>query len=204
MLVLAAHRWVRYRYRRTVLTPGHNPAVARLPNGTLALFSILQYGVHTAPSPDGNWTYVKQAVDCKDAPQPLCYCNNPAPWVHSNGTIYLSCGGGGRCVRARLILCASRLVCTTAPLFTLQAIPSSDLTRLPLMQYISLQARTSMGSGAHKTSPVGSSSWLDCRLNGERTRTDAHTDPATHDGRPPLVVSCFLHPLSQRRGGEAS
>ena len=84
-----------YEYNRTTLRPGHNPSIVKLPNGTFALFSILQYGVHTSPSPYGPWAYVKQAVDCKEAKQPLCYCNNPAPWIHANGTIFLSCGGGG-------------------------------------------------------------------------------------------------------------
>eukprot|EP01049_Picozoa_sp_SAG25_P009891 SAG25_NODE_1023_length_4252_cov_3.280279_5_plen_281_part_00 len=84
-----------YVYNQTTLTPGHNPATVRLKNGSFALFSILDYGVHIAATPHGPWTKVKQAVDCKDAHQPLCFCNNPSPWVHKNSTIFLACGGGG-------------------------------------------------------------------------------------------------------------
>ena len=85
-----------YVYNQTTLTPGHNPAVIRLRNGSFALFSILDYGVHTALSPFGPWTKVVQAAQCtKTVHQPLCYCNNPSPWLHKNATIFLACGGGG-------------------------------------------------------------------------------------------------------------
>ena len=84
-----------YVYNQTTLTPGHNPAIIQLKNGSFALFSILDYGVHTSLTPYGPWTKVTQAVDCKVAHQPLCYCNNPSPWLHENGTIFLACGGGG-------------------------------------------------------------------------------------------------------------
>lgn len=40
------------------------------------------YGVHVSKSLDGPWTVVPGVKGC----------NNPAPWVHSNGTIYLWCG----------------------------------------------------------------------------------------------------------------
>ena len=84
-----------YVYNKTTLTPGHNPATIRLKNGSFALFSILDYGVHTSLTPFGPWTKVQQSVDCKAAHQPLCYCNNPSPWLHTNGTLFLACGGGG-------------------------------------------------------------------------------------------------------------
>ena len=84
-----------YVYNQTALTPGHNPAAVAMPDGSFALFSILNYGVSVAATPYGPWTKVEQAVDCKDRPQPLCYCNNPSPWLHRNSTIYLACGGGG-------------------------------------------------------------------------------------------------------------
>lgn len=84
-----------YVYNQTALTPGHNPAIIKLNNGSFALFSILDYGVHTALTPYGPWTKVVQAIDCKVEHQPLCYCNNPSPWLHKNGTIFLACGGGG-------------------------------------------------------------------------------------------------------------
>lgn len=41
------------------------------------------YGVHVSTSLDGPWTVVPGVTAC----------NNPAPWVHPNGTIYLWCGG---------------------------------------------------------------------------------------------------------------
>lgn len=63
-----------YVYNQTTLTPGHNPAIIKLTNGSFALFSILDYGVHTSLTPYGPWTKVVQAVDCKVAHQPLCYC----------------------------------------------------------------------------------------------------------------------------------
>jgi hypothetical protein len=40
------------------------------------------YGVHVSRSLDGPWTAVPGVKAC----------NNPAPWVHPNGTIYLWCG----------------------------------------------------------------------------------------------------------------
>jgi hypothetical protein len=40
------------------------------------------YGVHVARSLDGPWTAVPGVKGC----------NNPAPWVHPNDTIYLWCG----------------------------------------------------------------------------------------------------------------
>jgi hypothetical protein len=84
-----------YVFNQRTLTPGHNPAIMRLQNGSFALFTILDYGVHVSDSPYGNWTKVVQAQDCKTHKQPLCYCNNPSPWLHKNGTIFLACGGGG-------------------------------------------------------------------------------------------------------------
>ena len=84
-----------YLYNQTALVPGHNPAIIQLKNGSFALFSILDYGVHTSDTPFGPWTKVTQAEDCKSFKQPLCYCNNPSPWLHKNGTIFLACGGGG-------------------------------------------------------------------------------------------------------------
>lgn len=84
-----------YVYNQTALIPGHNPAIIRTKDGGFALFSILDYGVSTSSTPYGPWTKVKQALDCKDAKQPLCYCNNPSPWLHRNSTIFLACGGGG-------------------------------------------------------------------------------------------------------------
>ena len=40
------------------------------------------YGVHVSKSLNGPWTLVPGVKAC----------NNPAPWVHPNGTIYLWCG----------------------------------------------------------------------------------------------------------------
>ena len=68
----------------------------RLRNGSFALCSILDCGVHTALSPFGPWSKVAQAAQCtKTVHQQLCYCNNPSPWLHKNGTIYLACANIG-------------------------------------------------------------------------------------------------------------
>ena len=41
--------------------------------------------IHTSKSLDGPWVPL--------ANNTLGGCNNPAPWVHPNGTIYIVCGG---------------------------------------------------------------------------------------------------------------
>lgn len=40
--------------------------------------------IHVSPSLEGPWTPL--------VPNTLGHCNNPAPWVHSNGTIFIVCG----------------------------------------------------------------------------------------------------------------
>ena len=42
--------------------------------------------IHTSKSLTGPWEPL--------VPNSLPGCNNPAPWVHPNGTIYIVCGGG--------------------------------------------------------------------------------------------------------------
>lgn len=104
-----------YAKQEVVLLPeAHNPATVQLPDGRLAIFHIgagdnssfancTGLGVaspprparssssnsggvvHVAPGPAGPWT-----------PLPLGLgCNNPAPMVHPNKTLYLICNGGG-------------------------------------------------------------------------------------------------------------
>eukprot|EP00933_Yihiella_yeosuensis_P038928 TRINITY_DN32875_c2_g2_i1.p1 TRINITY_DN32875_c2_g2~~TRINITY_DN32875_c2_g2_i1.p1 ORF type:complete len:435 (-),score=50.00 TRINITY_DN32875_c2_g2_i1:50-1309(-) len=92
-----------------VKTWSHNPAVLKLPDGSYALFHIgqgdgppsggaecqgelaatLKKGstIHTSKSAGGPWTPLENNSLDKN-------CNNPAPWVHKNGTIFLVCSGG--------------------------------------------------------------------------------------------------------------
>eukprot|EP01065_Artemidia_motanka_P049776 TRINITY_DN8355_c0_g1_i1.p1 TRINITY_DN8355_c0_g1~~TRINITY_DN8355_c0_g1_i1.p1 ORF type:complete len:469 (+),score=131.64 TRINITY_DN8355_c0_g1_i1:70-1476(+) len=88
-------------------TWSHNPAPVRLKDGSYAIFHIgsgsgsatggkncssaasaeeVQSGstIHVSKSLDGPWTPL---------PNSLGGCNNPAPWVHPNGTIFIVCGG---------------------------------------------------------------------------------------------------------------
>ena len=48
--------------------------------------------IHVSKTLDGPWTPLNDG---------LGECNNPAPWVHANGTIYCVCGASGK----RPILC---------------------------------------------------------------------------------------------------
>ena len=68
----------------------HNPQVVALHDGTYALFHIgngpTKPGatIHTAKSPAGPWTPLTGNT--------LGRCNNPAPMVAPNGTLYCLCG----------------------------------------------------------------------------------------------------------------
>jgi hypothetical protein len=45
----------------------------------------ISFGIHVSSSLNGPWAAVNHST--------ISACNNPAPWVHSNGTIFLNCGG---------------------------------------------------------------------------------------------------------------
>ena len=66
-------------------TAGHPPSVldsSWRPYQDLGRTQRTTYGVHVSKSLDGPWTAVPGVKAC----------NNPAPWIHPNGTIYLWCG----------------------------------------------------------------------------------------------------------------
>jgi hypothetical protein len=44
----------------------------------------ISFGIHVSKSLDGPWTPLKSTIGA---------CNNPAPWVHKNGSIFVNCGG---------------------------------------------------------------------------------------------------------------
>jgi hypothetical protein len=69
----------------------HNASPIRAQNGSWLLFHIGYGGVHNgssfvhhSESPDGPWL-----------PLPGISCNNPAPMLHNNGTMYCVCNSGG-------------------------------------------------------------------------------------------------------------
>eukprot|EP00656_Telonema_subtile_P009402 TRINITY_DN14412_c0_g1_i1.p1 TRINITY_DN14412_c0_g1~~TRINITY_DN14412_c0_g1_i1.p1 ORF type:complete len:400 (-),score=66.02 TRINITY_DN14412_c0_g1_i1:298-1497(-) len=70
----------------------HNASPLRLPNGTYLLFHIGSAGVskggsnflHASEHPEGPWR-----------PLPGLSCNNPAPMLHNNGTVFVGCNNGG-------------------------------------------------------------------------------------------------------------
>ena len=63
---------------------GHRlPSALDTPFQDLARTGRTSYGVHVSKSLDGPWGAVPGVKAC----------NNPAPWVHPNGTLYLWCGG---------------------------------------------------------------------------------------------------------------
>lgn len=94
-----------------VPTWSHNPAPVVLPDGTYALFHIgngssgVDGGQNCssglppkAAAPvagrSAGYIQVSRSLDGPWSPlvnNTLGFCNNPAPWVHSNGTIYIVC-----------------------------------------------------------------------------------------------------------------
>merc|ERR1719174_252696 len=75
----------------TLQKEAHNASPLRAHNGSYLLFHIGDAGVkggshflHHSESPSGPWL-----------PLPSLHCNNPAPMLHVNGTVYCGCNSGG-------------------------------------------------------------------------------------------------------------
>eukprot|EP01062_Namystynia_karyoxenos_P015553 TRINITY_DN15641_c0_g1_i1.p2 TRINITY_DN15641_c0_g1~~TRINITY_DN15641_c0_g1_i1.p2 ORF type:complete len:508 (+),score=161.14 TRINITY_DN15641_c0_g1_i1:98-1525(+) len=87
-------------------TWSHNPAPLRLKDGSYAIYHIgsgsgsATGGKNCTPAPAsevaaGSTIHVSASLDGPWRPlsNSLGGCNNPAPWVHSNGTIFIICNG---------------------------------------------------------------------------------------------------------------
>ena len=111
--------------------------------GHAAVSSASGSTLHTAPTPNGPWTPAS----------PLGSCNNPAPFLHNNGTVYIVCDGF-RLYRGDSFTAAGTTWTQVGPQISASGTPIAGNYEDPFL-YIDARGNWHILYHVYRTGPVG-------------------------------------------------